>query len=320
MKENEIRPAEYFQEYLRLSEADGQKLDHNKFTNINCVACGSDIAKKIIHKKNYTYDQCVDCKSVYCNPRPNEAQLYDLYSESPSSIYWTEVFFPKVKEVRRNKIFKPRAQRILDIINSNQLIVKKVCEVGAGHGLLLSELKNIKNDIETYAIEPDKRSAALCELSGIKTLITTSEKADVWHSNFDLVICSEVIEHVHSVESFVKSIYQLIKTDGSCLLTGLGYEGFDILTLQEKSNSLSPPHHLNFLSIKGIEKLFKKVGFSKVIITTPGQLDLDIVLNAGIDNEFLRVLSDRGEEAKKDFQSFLVKHNLSSHVWIFATK
>ena len=137
------------------------------------------------------------------------------------------------------------------------------------------------------------------------------------HDRFDLVISSEVIEHVFSPEEFVRSLHQLTKPSGQVLLTGLGYEGFDILVLQEKSNSIFPPHHLNFLSIKGFEILFKRIDFKKVDIWTPGVLDVDIVMNSGVVPEFLKVLGRR-QGALQEFQSFLASQKLSSHVWCLA--
>ncbi len=92
------------------------------------------------------------------------------------------------------------------------------------------------------------------------------------------------------------------------------------MTLQEKSNSVFPPHHLNFMSVHGFEIAFKNAGFSEVEILTPGELDVDIVLNSGYENEFIRVLKERGTDAISEFQSFLKKYQLSSHIWVFAKK
>ncbi|OQX91517.1 MAG: hypothetical protein B6D58_07680 [candidate division Zixibacteria bacterium 4484_95] len=92
------------------------------------------------------------------------------------------------------------------------------------------------------------------------------------------------------------------------------------MTLQEHSNSVFPPHHLNFLSIKGFKKLFQRAGFTYIDIWTPGVLDVDIVKNNPMVDEFTRVLVSRGEKAVMEFQSFLQKYQLSSHVWVLARK
>ena len=70
----------------------------------------------------------------------------------------------------------------------------------------------------------------------------------------------------------------------------------------------------------GFKILFQRVGFSHVDIWTPGLLDVDIVKNSPMVDEFTRVLVSRGEKAVAEFQSFLQKYQLSSHVWILAVK
>jgi TolA-binding protein len=117
----------------------------------------------------------------------------------------------------------------------------------------------------------------------------------------------------------------LTKKKGQVLVSGLSGDGYDIQMLGKDSNSVSPPHHLNFISIEGFEIMFKKAGFDKIDIITPGMLDFDIVKNAMnsenfflYNNGFAKLISKRGEQAEKDFQRFLQKHKLSSHVWIFA--
>jgi len=106
----------------------------------------------------------------------------------------------------------------------------------------------------------------------------------------------------------------------------LGVDGFDIQTLWEKSNAIFPPHHINFLSVAGFERLFARAGLADVAVTTPGQLDVDIVRNAAakdptiLDGQrFLsELLADDGRAAA--FQRFLADNRLSSHCWVIGRR
>lgn len=321
MKESEIRPKEIFERYIELSSRDGERLDKSKFQRIDCPACNSSNTKLHFNKKNYLYNKCNNCNSLFCSPRPSEAQLDELYFNSESSTYWSNVFFPSVQDARREKMFKPKAQKINALINELNITVKDVCDVGAGHGFLLEELGKISaNNVKLHALEPDATSANICRKKGIDVLERTSENSFDWNEKFDLVLSSEVIEHVYSPQRFVKSLFNLVKPNGYVLVTGLGYEGFDILSLQDKSNAVSAPHHLNFLSIDGFNSLFTASGFSNIKIWTPGLLDADIVINSDLGNEFTLALKRRGEDVIKKFQQFLSENKLSSHVWILAQK
>lgn len=190
--------------------------------------------------------------------------------------------------------------------------------MGAGSGIFLEELQKIKGGIDFFAIEPGEVSSNLIADKGFKVLQTSVEDAVEWKGKFDFVVSLEVFEHVNNPKNFVSAIRDLLSTGGHCLVTTLGYEGFDIQLLGARSNSISPPHHLNFLSLTGFRILFEKSGFSKVEVLTPGMLDVDIVLNSESPPAFLKVLESRGDQAIHDLQNFLVKHKLSSHVWIIA--
>jgi hypothetical protein len=113
-----------------------------------------------------------------------------------------------------------------------------------------------------------------------------------------------------------------VRPGGYLFVSTLSIDGFDLKTLWDKSSQISPPHHINFHSIKGFNLLFKRAGLSDIQITTPGQLDVDIVRNfvnknpeIVKNNKFMQnILDDR--DKSKLFQDFLAENQLSSHVWV----
>ena len=262
MKEADIRPKKLFEEYLLLSLKDTLAMDSTEFVKVHCPGCASSSHRLKFNKSGFSYVQCLDCNSLYCSPRPARETLNNFYKNSESACYWANVLFPAVAEARREKLFRKKAAEIskllsVDIRNENL----SICDVGAGYGILLEELHKVLPSSTLHAIEPCQEMARICKNKGIATLVSSGEKASEWNNRFDLVLSSEVLEHVFSPEEFVKSLYNLARPGGRVLVTGLGYEGFDILVLQEKSNSVFPPHHINFLSIAGFEALFRKTRF-----------------------------------------------------------
>lgn len=320
MKEQDIRPKELFEEYLKLSLKDAQSMDRSDLVSVYCGACGSQSSHEHLNKNEFTYHLCQDCGSLYCNPRPSAAALDRFYENSESSNFWATRFFPAVAEARREKMFRPKAEQVKTLCDKAGLRIESICDVGAGYGIFLEELARVFPGVKLYGVEPSLELSARCKQSGIETLTATAEESGEWSNRFDLVISSEVIEHVFAPREFVGALANLMRPGGHVLLTGLGYEGFDILNLQEHSNSIFPPHHINFLSIDGFDRLFRDCGLTDVDVRTPGRLDVDIVRNSGRGGEFLRVLAGRGEDAIADFQALLVKHRLSSHIWALAKK
>ncbi|MDD3297193.1 MAG: class I SAM-dependent methyltransferase [Candidatus Omnitrophica bacterium] len=328
MKENDIRPQKLFERYLELSIKDARSMLKNseKFVDVPCPGCGSTDRKPVYSKHGFNLNYCAVCNSLYCSPRPCPKQLDSFYKNSESANFWANVFFPAVVQSRRQNLFRPKAKAIYDMFWKDNFQPEVICDVGAGYGLLLEELSLHWKSAQLRAIEPNEEFVKICRQKGFKTLAKTVESASEWSKGVNLVLCLEVIEHVYDTAIFVNSLFDLIKPGGYCLVTGLCSEGFDIQILKEKSNSVFPPHHINFLSVKGAEILFNKAGFKDIKITTPGQLDVDIVRNKIEQDKNLKIpnwvhtVLERGDSACLDFQSFLVKHNLSSHMWIVARK
>ena len=80
MKESEIWPKDLFDKYLRLSSEDA--------------------------KTNFSEGRWASI------PRPPLGEFEAFYSESPSARFWVKEFFPVVVEARREKIFRPNAEKI----------------------------------------------------------------------------------------------------------------------------------------------------------------------------------------------------------------
>ena len=131
-----------------------------------------------------------------------------------------------------------------------------------------------------------------------------------------------MLEHVHEPVDFVKSLMRLARPGGMVFVSTLCIDGFDLQMLWNKSTQIFPPHHINFLSVKGFEKLFTRAGLVEISVTTPGELDVDIVRNVlRQDPELLqsqrffqRLIND--EQSAAAFQVFLAENRLSSHAWV----
>ena len=321
MKEEEIRPQAILDEYIRLSALDAQEFfNDEQRIETACVACQSQNIEGQFTKSGFTYQVCNDCGTLFQGPRPKVEAFEKFYQNSPSSNYWANTFFPSVAEARREKLFRPKAKLISDLVVEKGLDVRDVIDVGAGHAILLEELQAIQSSWNYFAIEPGQKLAEVCRKKGFQTLESTAENATQWHGKADLVICFEVIEHAHDPLHFINSLKKLLRPGGHLLISGLGVDGFDIQILWEKSKSVSPPHHINFLSIEGFNQLFKKAGLQEIQNLTPGVLDVDIVRKQ-IDSDthrFFKTLFKRDEKTLSDFQNFLTENLLSSHTWVIA--
>jgi hypothetical protein len=120
---------------------------------------------------------------------------------------------------------------------------------------------------------------------------------------------------------------KLLKPGGLLVFTTLTVSGLDLLVLWDKSKSISPPHHINFLSVEGLAAMLKRCGLEELEITTPGKLDVDIINNAKNEDPKLALprfmeymLKNRTDKTFIGLQEFLQENNLSSHVRVVARK
>ena len=323
MKENDIRPEHLYKKYIELSHQDAERcFGKEDRYETNCVACGSDKTFPVFAKNGCQYVECSVCKSLYQSPRPSLDSFEAFYRDSISSNYWAEVFFPAVAEVRREVIFRARVNQLSTIAKSMNTKIEKLVDVGAGYGIFLDEWRKHDPDTRLLAVEPSLSLATECRSKGFETSENIAEEVEGYDNFGDLVVCFEVLEHVHDPLSFVKSLTKLARPGGLVFLSTLSIDGFDLRMLWDKSNQIFPPHHINFLSVRGFKELFKQAGLTDINVTTPGKLDVDIVLNASKehpklikDQRFVEVLLG-DSKLRESFQDFLANNALSSHAWV----
>jgi SAM-dependent methyltransferase len=327
MKESDIRPEALLNRYLELSASDAERCFTDVLRQpISCVGCGGSQATQEFEKNGFAYSSCPACGSLFQSPRPTMDAFEAFYRDSVSSRYWAEVFFPAVAEARRERIFKPRAERLSSLCAQKNVKVDKVIDVGAGYGILLDEWRGLHPNARLLAIEPSTVLANECRAKGLDVVEDIAENVTGYQDYADLVVCFEVLEHVYDPLAFVRTLVNLVRPGGYVFISTLGVDGFDIQVLWEKSNSIFPPHHINFLSVNGFKHLFERAGLEDVSVTTPGVLDVNIVQNAAKkdpaileDQRFIRNLF-ASDETAASFQEFLSENLLSSHTWVFGKK
>lgn len=326
MKEEDIRKREVFNQYLKMVEEDVKKIfgDERRFSAIDCPACHSNNLEHQFKKIGFSYVLCKNCGTLFANPRPFFEDLNKFYTESDSTTFWVEKFFKPVAEVRREKIFKPRAEFIANRFSQNRL--GTVGDIGAGFGIFLEELIKLQPEIKAVAIESSIEMAEICRKKKIEVIPSAVENISGWDGKFDLLTSFELFEHLYDPGLFLEKAYDLLRPGGYLFLSTLNGEGFDIQILWEKSKSIAPPQHLNFFNPDSIKILLESKRFIVKEATTPGKLDWNIVegmySQEGVSPGRLWELIARkaGSDAKNKLQSWIAENNFSSHMQILCQK
>lgn len=327
LKEDDIRPQDLLNKYLELSRSDAELMFNGvSRRDIACVACGSKSLSLEFEKNSFVFKRCDKCGTLFQTPRPDLEAFERFYKDSISSEFWAKEFFPTVAEVRRTAIFEPRARSLAELLKEKGFSAKTIVDVGAGHGVFLDSLMKAFSGAQGIAVEPSADMAASCKSKGYEVFQALAEEVDTLSDCADLTCALEVMEHVHDPLAFLSCLAKFTRPGGAVFFTTLGCDGFDIQVLGKNSNAVSPPHHLNFLSVDGFVDLCQRAGLEDVQVLTPGKLDVDIVRNKfqenpelKAENPFISKIIDEPKIASA-FQEFLASNQMSSHTWVLARK
>lgn len=325
MREDDIRPTALMDEFFVRLKRDAQRLvmRRDAFVRVSCPFCGMDDPEPAFIKDEFQYQSCHSCGSLYTSPRPSNADLVDYAVNSEAVKFWSTHFYKETADARREKIFRPRAIFVADFIAQQSRGLghcETFADIGAGFGLFLQEFAALNTASQIIGIEPDAALAAVCRAKGFSVIEKWVEDLVEGEVAVDFATCFEVLEHVFDPYRFLRSCGHVLKPGGTLLFTTLTISGFDLQNLWDHARQISPPQHINFPSITGIESLIQRCGLEVIEISTPGQLDVDILMNYLVMQpdaplpRFARALALADEATRRDFQTFLQTHRMSSHL------
>jgi 2-polyprenyl-3-methyl-5-hydroxy-6-metoxy-1,4-benzoquinol methylase/predicted RNA-binding Zn-ribbon protein involved in translation (DUF1610 family) len=317
LRETEIRPDALMAEQARRYAADVAWLleRRDRFVEVACPACGHAGHTRQWRKYELEYRRCEACGTVYVSPRPDPALLDEYYRSSSNYEYWNTVVFPASEDARRERIFRPRAERVVSYLRTGTLV-----DVGAGFGTFCEEAARLGSFDRVIALEPEPHLAQTCREKGLEVIEAPVERATI-AGGVDVVTSFEVIEHLFSPRAFVEQCAGLLRPGGLLMLTCPNLRGFDVETLGTLSATVDA-EHLNYFHPGSLAALLERCGFDVLEVLTPGRLDAELVRKRALAGEvelepFLRrVLIDEWERLGEPFQRFLAEHGLSSNMWI----
>lgn len=332
MKENDIRP----QDLMKLKEpALKHDIDYMKsripeFKISPCPCCQSSEVTRWDEKNDFTYDECLRCSTIYMNPRPDESILEDFYKQSKNYEFWAKYIFPASDDVRRERIFKPRAEKLKaywDKYNSGE--GNRFLEIGAAYGTFCEAVRSLGVFKEIMAVEPTPELAKRCREKGFKTFEDTVEKLDLPKDSVDIVACFEVIEHLASPKVFIEQITGYLAPGGLFICSCPNGKSVGMLEFGALAREVDH-EHINYFNPSSLSFLFKNAGLEVLEVSTPGLLDVDIMSNlfkeltdaqrACVGGFTKQILTQGNKETKDEFQRFVASINFSGHMWIVGKK
>lgn len=206
-----------------------------------CPVCGAENSGLACEKNGYDIRVCSACDFVFAWPRPSVEQLHDFYQNYKNNASY-------LKKVKKKTLSSKRKVARLKPLAPGRKLIDIGCSIGcvveAAHQLGF-EASGV--DLSADAIEAAKQLFPHCQFG------TEDTKALIQQGNlYDVIYCSEVVEHLIDPVDFFNDIYQLLNSGGIIYLTTPDIGHFSVPKDLKKWRHLSPPEHISLFTKKSM--------------------------------------------------------------------
>lgn len=239
-----------------------------------CPGCLSSHLERAIFKSHSGFmsqadcphDRCVECGSVFMNPRPTVEELREFYESAVTEHSVVDVARSSASRVLdQDKLAYFRSNRIAPLIGrlpQGARIFDVGCGVGAFIYAMSKEGYEVRgNDLSKVSVDVGRDLLGL-EGSAIEVGDISEIPVD---QQFDLVTLWTVIEHLLSPETFLNHLREnCLAPTGHIVLEFPTVDSLMFEFCREHFFWVMPPYHINLFSTQGIRSLLKRAQFEVV--------------------------------------------------------
>lgn len=204
------------------------------------------------------FHRCANCHSLIV---PNGA-FHDYSDAAPSEVSWRHyVQLGAGIDVMINPAERARAP------NASRLL-----DVGCGFGFTLDYWQHTPGD-EAVGVEPSAFGQLGAKMLGVNLHVALlADVPSLRGRQFDIVLSSEVIEHVPDPAAFIRELQRYLAPGGTMVLTtpNAGFVAQE-QPLGQVLSTLSPGLHKLLLSQAALTNLLQQAGFPHVRVDAAGQ-------------------------------------------------
>ena len=221
----------------------------------NCPACGASAGEDRGEKNGFPIISCRNCGTLYASYLPDEsnAQDYDDYY-TPRNLSVPDFIQQRIEEIVAGF--------------SSYRLQNHLLELGFGEGSLLRAAARAGWDVE--GIEVSRTAVEYVRAYGLNAFCGELSDASYADASFDVVMASELLEHVTDPQRMLKEVARILRKGGLFWATTPNGRGMSARLLGIKWSVNSPPEHLHLFSSRGVAKLLTDAGFERVRIITHG--------------------------------------------------
>lgn len=233
-----------------------------------CPACGSKkISPWLVKSKegiHFSLWRCNFCQTGFMNPQPTKEYLDLIYNKSGHGLTGPISFEEVIKGETEYPNATVDAKRLVErakIIMAGKEGLKAL-DIGSGYGFFTNAA--LKAGFRVLAVNPGKWENEIFEkLNGFSPVPQFFEEVDFGPEKFDLVILSQVLEHVGEPLGFLVKILSILNKAGIIAVAVPNVDSILVKLMKSKDNGcLWVPEHLTYFSKKGLISILDRAGFA----------------------------------------------------------
>jgi SAM-dependent methyltransferase len=223
-------------------------------------ACPSWVGSTFYHDREFTYVECLSCRSLYCDPMPDAETLSRMYGPDYATSFQDDPTIDDPKEAMR-------VVRWLGQGAGGGTFI----DYGCGTGTLLIEAAKL--NWQAVGVEFDDEVAkAVEQRTGARVLSDPAELAD---GAADVLHLGDVIEHLTEVNRLMPEILRLVKPGGLLLAQGPLENNATLFTMMLRlaksvrgaRRTEMAPYHVMLATAPGQRRLFERFGLKELEYT-----------------------------------------------------
>ncbi len=262
--------------------------------------------------EGFAYARCPESGSLFLDHVPEPAVWARLLEEVSRYRHSPEAFHAGLAQSRTDHVYAPKLEWIEDALRLQGMQRPTILEVA-------TEPSDFSGLLEESGMFSD-----VLRVDETALAMTPARRAD--GPPVQAAVLLESLDRAYDPSALLRGVTHRLVDGGLLFVTGLVSSGFDMAILGMRSVYLYPPDRANCFSLGGLSTLLRRSGLTLLEVSTPGVLDVEIVL-AHLQRDptiplsaFERQLLRADRETHEALQAFLQQERLSSFARLVARK
>ncbi|MBX3260969.1 MAG: class I SAM-dependent methyltransferase [Labilithrix sp.] len=209
---------------------------------------------------------CPRCGHTFVSVLPTASELEDTYEDYGYGAL-DDASLPKFLD----RILEDRLASFDRHRSTNRIL-----DVGFGAGGLLRVARG--RGWDTFGVERSPAAVRYAKAKELGTIVLGDFlTADLERGSFDVVVMSELLEHLIEPLPFLERAAELLRPGGLLYATTPHGRGVSGRALGSSWSVLRPPEHLQLFSIRSMRRSLARAGFRRIDVYTQGLLPHELV-------------------------------------------